>query len=88
MFVQLADSTVRHPEGIVENIYVRISHAERFPKTLFALSQCRTTRAKGSGDLLSHSPVHADARDEEGYSGGAVAREGKTLARIGIFGGG
>ena len=24
MFVQLADSTVRHPEGIVENIYVRI----------------------------------------------------------------
>ena len=24
MFVQLADSTTRHPEGIVENIYVRI----------------------------------------------------------------
>ena len=24
MFVQLVDSTVRHPEGIVENIYVRI----------------------------------------------------------------
>ena len=24
MFVQLADSTVRHPEGIVENIYVQI----------------------------------------------------------------
>ena len=24
MFVQLADSTIRHPEGIVENIYVRI----------------------------------------------------------------
>ena len=24
MFIQLADSTVRHPEGIVENIYVRI----------------------------------------------------------------
>ena len=24
MFVQLADSIVRHPEGIVENIYVRI----------------------------------------------------------------
>ena len=22
MFVQLADSTIRHPEGIVENIYV------------------------------------------------------------------
>jgi len=26
MFVQLADSTVRHPEGIVENIYVRIKN--------------------------------------------------------------
>ena len=24
MFVQLANLTVRHPEGIVENIYVRI----------------------------------------------------------------
>ena len=24
MFVQLADSTVRHPKGIVENIYIRI----------------------------------------------------------------
>jgi hypothetical protein len=31
--------------------------------------------------------VHAEARDGEGYSGSAVAREGKTLARIGIFGG-
>ena len=26
MFVQLADSTVQHPEGIVENIYVRIKN--------------------------------------------------------------
>jgi hypothetical protein len=26
MFVQLADSTVRHPEGIVKNIYVRIQN--------------------------------------------------------------
>ena len=24
MFIQLADSTVRHPEGIVKNIYLRI----------------------------------------------------------------
>ena len=24
MFIQLADSTIRHPEGIVENFYVRI----------------------------------------------------------------
>ena len=24
MFIQLADSTVRHPEGTVENIYVQI----------------------------------------------------------------
>ena len=26
MFVQLADSIVRHPEGIVENIYIRIQN--------------------------------------------------------------
>ena len=26
MFVQLADSTIQHPEGIVENIYVRIKN--------------------------------------------------------------
>ena len=52
------------------------------PKTLFALSRCRTPKAKGSGDLLSRSPVHADARDGEDYGGGAAARGGKTLTQI------
>ena len=35
---------------------------------------------KGSIDLLSRSPVHADARDGLGYSDSATARRGKTLA--------
>ena len=39
------------------------SRAWCFPKTLFSLSRCRITRASGSGDLLSHSPVHAGVRD-------------------------
>jgi len=60
------------------------SRAGRFPKTLFALSRCRIPKAKGSGDLLSHSPVHADARDEKDYDGGATARRGKTLIRVGM----
>ena len=36
----------------------------------------------GSGDLLSRSPVHADARDEEDYGGGVAAKIGKTLTQI------
>ena len=58
------------------------SHAGHFPKILFALSRCRIPKAKGSGDLLSHAPVHAGARDGEDYSGGAAARGGKTLTQI------
>ena len=54
------------------------SRAERFPKTLFALSRCRITRASGSGDLLSRPPVHADARDEVDYDGGAAVRRCKS----------
>jgi hypothetical protein len=30
---------------------------------LFALSRCRTTRARGSENMLSHLPMHADTRD-------------------------
>ena len=51
------------------------SRAWRFPKTLFALSRCRITRASGSGDLLSRSPVHAVVRDGLDYDGGAAARK-------------
>ena len=64
------------------------SRLKRFPKTLFSLSRCRISRAKDSGDLLSRLPVHTDARDEEGYSGDAIPREGKILAQICVLGGG
>lgn len=40
------------------------SRAERFPKTLFALSRCRIAEDDGSGDLLSQPQVHAGDRDE------------------------
>ena len=59
------------------------SRAERFPKTLFALSRCRIAEDDGSGDLLSRSPVHADDRDGVDYSGGAVEGRGKTLGSDG-----
>jgi len=36
----------------------------------------------GSGDLLSHSPVHAGAWDREDYGGSTTARGGKTLTQI------
>ena len=58
------------------------SRAGRFLKTLFALSRCRIPKANGSGDLLSRSPVHADARDGENYGGGTTVREGKILTQI------
>jgi hypothetical protein len=47
------------------------SRAKRFPKTLFALSRCRITRARDFGDLLSCSPVHAGVQDGVDYSGSA-----------------
>jgi len=64
--------------GVV--VKIMSSRAWRFPKTLSDLSQCRIARMKGSRDLLSRSPMHTDARDREGYNGGAIGREGKTLA--------
>ena len=53
------------------------SRAERFPKTLFALSRCKNSESEGSGDLLSRSTVHAEDRDGVGYGGGAAADEAK-----------
>jgi hypothetical protein len=41
------------------------------PKNLIRPLPYRITKASGSGDLLSHSPVHARARDEVDYGGGA-----------------
>jgi hypothetical protein len=40
------------------------------PKNLIRPIPYRIAKASGSGDLLSHSPVHADARDEVDYGGG------------------
>jgi len=58
------------------------SRAGCFPKTLFAFFRCSIPKAKGFGDLLTRSPVHTGARDEEDYGGGAAARGGKTLTQI------
>jgi hypothetical protein len=64
------------------------SLVKRFPKILFALSRCRIPKVKGSRDLLSRSPVHAGARKEEGYGGGAIVRRGKILAHLDLSSGG
>jgi hypothetical protein len=41
------------------------------PKNLIHPLPYRITKASGFGDLLSRSSVHADARDEVDYGGGA-----------------
>jgi hypothetical protein len=41
------------------------------PKNLICPLPYRIAKASGSGDLLSHSPVHTGARDEVDYGGGA-----------------
>jgi hypothetical protein len=49
-----------------------------FPKTLFTLSRCRISKAKGSRDLLSRAQMHVGGRDEENYDGGAVMSRGEN----------
>jgi hypothetical protein len=44
------------------------SHVERFPKTLFALSQCRIAKYNGFRDMLSWSQMHVDDQDEIGLA--------------------
>jgi hypothetical protein len=39
-------------------------HEDRFPKTLFALSQSRIAEDDSSGDLLSRSQMHINEWDE------------------------
>ena len=41
------------------------------PKNLIRPLPYRITKPTGSGDLLSHPPVHAGAQDEVDYGGGA-----------------
>jgi hypothetical protein len=48
------------------------------PKYLIRPLSYRIPKASGSGDLLSHSPMHADAQDEVDYGGG-ISRERQTL---------
>src|SRR5438105_13025957 len=52
---------------------------ERFPKTLFVLSRCRISKARGSGDLISRSQMHVGAWDGVDYGGGAVERKRQNL---------
>jgi hypothetical protein len=44
------------------------------PKNLIRPIPYRITKASGSRDLLSRSPVHASARDGEDYGGGASSK--------------
>jgi hypothetical protein len=45
------------------------------PKNLICTLPYRIAKASGSGDLLSHSPMHAGARDEVDYGGGASSEK-------------
>jgi hypothetical protein len=50
---------------VVKNLMKRVSSREdRFPKTLFVLSQCKITEDDGFRDLLSRSQMHVNERDE------------------------
>ena len=55
---------------------------QALPKNLIRPLPVQDREDGFSGDLLSRSPVHTDARDEEDYGGGAAARIGKTLTQI------
>jgi hypothetical protein len=48
------------------------------PQNLIRLLSVHISKANGSGDLLSRSPVHAGARDGEGYGNRAAARRQKN----------
>ena len=52
------------------------------PKNYIRLFRCKISKEKGSEDLVSHSPLHADAPDGEDYGGVVAARRGKTLTQI------
>jgi hypothetical protein len=45
------------------------------PENLIRPLPYRITKASGSGDLLSRSPVYAGARDEVDYGGGASSEK-------------
>jgi hypothetical protein len=50
---------------VMKNLDKRASsRKDRFPKTLFALFQCKITGDDGSRDLLSQWQMHVNERDE------------------------
>jgi hypothetical protein len=58
------------------------------PKNLICPLPYRIANTSGSGDLLSRSPVHAGARDEIYYGGGASSKRWQNPRSIsGICGG-
>jgi hypothetical protein len=64
------------------------SRAERFPKNLIRPLPYRIAKASGSEDLLPRSPVHAGARDEVDYGGGASSERWQNPRLIlGVCGG-
>jgi hypothetical protein len=58
------------------------------PKNLIPPLPYRIAKASGSGDLLSGSPVHASARDEVDYGGGASTERWQNPRSVsGVCGG-
>jgi hypothetical protein len=52
------------------------------PKNLIRPLPYRIAKTSGSGDLLSRSPVHAGARDEVDYEGGASSERWQNLRSV------
>jgi hypothetical protein len=58
------------------------------PKNLIRPLPYMIAKASGSGDLLSHSPMHAGARDGVDYGGGASSERWQNPRSIsGVCGG-
>jgi hypothetical protein len=66
-------STARHGWKTTRDEELEQSH-RALPKNLILPLPYRIAKTSGSGDLLSRSPVHAGARDEVDYDGGASSK--------------
>jgi hypothetical protein len=66
----VVDCTARLGRKTTRDEELEESH-RALPKNLIRPLPYRIAKASGSGDLLSHSPVHTGARDEVDYGGGA-----------------
>jgi hypothetical protein len=72
--------------GSTARLRRKTAHAEELeqsrgalPKNLIPPLPYRIAKASGSGDLLSRSPVHVDARDGVDYRGGASSKRWQNL---------